>query len=117
MISLLPFGLFALIAPDLFEIVFGKNWRTAGEYAQILTPMFLLRFISNPLSNMFLIAEKQKLELLLQTILLLATGLCFVMGLMFEDIVLTICLISAINTLMYAIMALMSLKFAKGIVK
>jgi hypothetical protein len=48
---------------------------------------------------------------------LLATGLCFVMGLMFEDIVLTICLISAINTLMYAIMALMSLKFAKGIVK
>ena len=117
MISLLPFGLFALIAPDLFEIVFGKNWRIAGEYAQILTPMFLLRFISNPLSNMFLIAEKQKLELLLQTILLLATGLCFVTGLMFEDIVLTICLISAINTLMYAIMALMSLKFAKGIVK
>ena len=117
MMSLLPFGLFALIAPDLFEIVFGKNWRIAGEYAQILTPMFLLRFISNPLSNMFLIAEKQKLELLLQTILLLATVLCFVMGLIFEDIILTICLISAINTLMYAIMALMSLKFAKGIVK
>jgi O-antigen/teichoic acid export membrane protein len=117
MISLLPFGLFAIIAPDLFEIIFGKNWRIAGEYAQILTPMFLLKFISNPLSNMFLVAEKQKLELLLQTILLVATVLCFFMGLMFNDIILTICLISAVNTLMYGIMALMSFKFAKGIVK
>lgn len=117
MISLLPFGLFAIIAPDLFEIIFGKNWRIAGEYAQILTPMFLLKFISNPLSNMFLVAEKQKLELLLQTILLVATVLCFFVGLMFNDIILTICLISAVNTLMYGIMALMSFKFAKGIVK
>ncbi len=69
LISAPPFIVFIFIAPDLFALIFGESWRVAGEYAQALTPMFLLQFIANPLSNMFIIAEKQKHELILQIIM------------------------------------------------
>jgi len=113
-ISVLPFGVFIFIAPDLFAIVFGENWREAGSYAQILTPMFILQFITSPLSVMFLIAEKQKLDLLWQSGLLVATGAAFLVGYAFKDVVITITLFSAAYTLMYSINGLMTWKFAKG---
>ena len=114
-ISLLSFGIFIFIAPDLFAIIFGESWRVAGEYSQILTPMFLLRFISNPLSNMFVIAEKQKIELFLQIGLLFAVGSSFLIGYIFEDDILAIFLLSTANTLIYSINTLLTWKFAKGL--
>ena len=113
-ISVLPFGVFVFIAPDLFAIVFGENWREAGFYAQILTPMFILQFITSPLSVMFLIAEKQKLDLFWQSGLLVTTGTAFLVGYAFKDVVITITLFSAAYTLMYSINGLMTWKFAKG---
>ena len=76
--------------------------------------MFFLRFIANPLSNMFIIAEKQKMELLLQTILFLSICCSFILGFIFEDIILTFALFSAANCLIYLIKMLMSWEFAKG---
>ena len=115
LISLMPFGIFIFVAPDLFALVFGEDWREAGIYAQILTPMFLLQFITNPLSAMFLIVEKQKLDLLWQSCLLTMTGAAFLIGYVFRDVILTITLFSAAYTLMYTINGLITWKFAKGI--
>ena len=47
------------IIEDLFILVFGEPWREAGVYAQILILPLFFRFITNPLSFMFYIAEKQ----------------------------------------------------------
>lgn len=80
MISSIPFGVFFCTAPDLFAIIFGENWSEAGKYAQILTPMFFLQFISNPMSNMYLIAEKQKKDLYLNVILFIVTLLPFILA-------------------------------------
>ncbi len=113
-ISVLPFAVFIFIAPDLFAIVFGENWREAGFYAQILTPMFFLQFVTGPLSNMFMIAEKQKLDLFWQTCLLIATGLAFIVGYASKDVMTTIIFFSAAYTLMYSINGVMTWKFAKG---
>ena len=63
------FLIFIFLAPDLFALVFGENWRVAGEYAQIMTPLFWLSFVVSPLSVMFIIAEKQNLDLVIQIIL------------------------------------------------
>lgn len=57
-ISILPFTIFYFIAPDLFSFVFGENWKVAGEYAQILTPMFFIKFITMPISSVALFANK-----------------------------------------------------------
>ena len=71
---MLPFTILLLFSPLLFEFIFGKEWRIAGEYAQIMTPMFFLQFFVSPLSNMFYVAEKQKIDLIIQCFLFL--GLC-----------------------------------------
>ncbi len=44
-LGLVPFAIFAALAPAVFEIVFGGPWRVAGEYARILTPQFFFAFV------------------------------------------------------------------------
>ena len=56
-----------LIAPYVCEWFFGEGWRVAGEYVQILVPMFAMRFIASPLSLGIIIRQKNHMELLLQT--------------------------------------------------
>lgn len=71
-----PFIVLAITAPYLFALLFGEKWRISGEYAQLMSPMYFLRFISNPLSNVTIIAQKYKYELYWQIglfILLAAT--------------------------------------------
>lgn len=80
----MPLGvLFFFIAPDLFAIIFGANWRIAGEYARILTPLFLLSFIVSPLSVMFMIAEKQEYDLIIQVLLVTCSALGLASGYFF----------------------------------
>lgn len=80
LIGTLPFVIFYFSAPMLFSFVFGSEWVTAGIYTQILIPMFYLQFITRPLSNMFIIAEKQHYDLLLQIYLLLSVLIALFIG-------------------------------------
>lgn len=60
---LLSFPIFLIVmvfGPDLFELVFGSDWREAGEYARIMSPWLFLNFIASPLSNLPLILNKQR---------------------------------------------------------
>lgn len=111
-ISLVPFGAFVFIAPDLFAIVFGKNWRQAGEYAQILMPMFFLQFVASPLSVLFIVAEKQKEDLLMQIVLLSGIILSFFLT---KDIGLVLVFISVTYSSVYFWVIYKTHKFSKGI--
>lgn len=62
-----------IFATDLFAWVFGEPWRAAGEFAQILAPLYFLNFIASPLSYVFYVAGKQKIDLIWQIALLLMT--------------------------------------------
>jgi O-antigen/teichoic acid export membrane protein len=66
LVSIIPFAILGFAAPVLFEVIFGSQWEVAGGYVQIMTIMFFLSFIVSPLSSMFIIAEKQKLDLIIQ---------------------------------------------------
>ncbi len=114
-ISAIPFLIFYFVAPDLFSFVFGKNWRVAGEYAQILTPMFFLQFISSPLSSMFMIAEKQKLDLYWQIYLLTSMLLAIFVGeYIFNSVEGTLLLFSFAYSSACLISVYMSYKFSGG---
>ena len=76
-LSIIPSVIIYIYSVDIFVIVFGEQWKIAGEYAQVLVPMLFLRFISNPLSFMFYIGEKQPLNLLLQFTTLIAVSIIF----------------------------------------
>lgn len=67
------------ILPLIFAVAFGEKWRIAGEYAQIILPIFGFRFISAALSNTNNVFEKQGVALLWQ-IALLALSLSVLFG-------------------------------------
>jgi O-antigen/teichoic acid export membrane protein len=70
-IGLPSFGILFFIVEDLFAFVFGEEWRIAGTYAEILIPLFLIRFVSSTVSIIMTMFEKQKLSLYINVILLI----------------------------------------------
>lgn len=54
-----------LIAPNAFSIIFGEEWRRAGEIATWLTLWLAAQFIASPVSMVMHICNKQKVMLLL----------------------------------------------------
>lgn len=59
-ISIIPLLLFLFLAPWLFTILFGEEWVTAGRIAQVLSIMYLAKFVISPLTYVYYIADKQK---------------------------------------------------------
>ena len=62
-----------LYSEELFTFAFGETWALSGTIAIWMLPMFLLRFVSSPLSYMFYLANKQSIDLVWQITLLLMT--------------------------------------------
>jgi len=73
LLALFPSLLLFLFAPPLFSWIFGADWRPAGEFARVLAPLCFFNFIASPLSYVFFIAGKQKMELGWQIALFLMT--------------------------------------------
>lgn len=76
-LALVPMTVVAWLAPDLFAIVFGADWRAAGDMARLLAPLYFLRFVASPLSYVLYIAGKQRFDLLWQMALLSITAAAF----------------------------------------
>lgn len=110
LLSLFPSVIFFFFAPDLFAFTFGENWRESGIYAQILTPVFFLRFLTSPLSAMFMIAEKQKLDLIWQIGLFSLALISLVFGDHYDDVYLALGLFSASYSLMFIINLILSFR-------
>jgi len=69
------------ILPLLFSFAFGEKWQVGGEYAQLVLPIFIFRFVSGVLSTTNSIFEKQALSLLWQIgLLLLSIGTLLITG-------------------------------------
>lgn len=66
-----------LFSPALFAWAFGENWRPAGELASLLAPLCFLNFIASPLSYVFFVSGKQKMDLYWQVALFAMTVLAF----------------------------------------
>ena len=114
-IGTLPFFIGYFIIRDLFAFVFGSEWAIAGEFAQIMMPMFFLQFVVSPLSIVFVIAEKQKYDLLLQVFLLITVVLAFLAGSYFyQDVRYCIKLFTIAYCSKYLIEFAMAYKFSLG---
>jgi len=103
-----------IFSPKLFPFIFGSNWKDAGIYAQILTPLFFIRFVVSPLSYVLYIAEKIKYDLVWQTALLIVTAVSLYIGIHFGSPKLSILLFSVSYSIMYGLYFLLSYKFAKS---
>ncbi len=70
----------ALFGPDLFAVVFGETWRTAGEFARLLSPWLLLAAVAPPLTRVFDVTERQRSELAVGVWTAVLVGLGLVAG-------------------------------------
>jgi O-antigen/teichoic acid export membrane protein len=54
----------ALAGPEIFAFVFGGAWHEAGQIVQILTPLYLARFVVMPVSQALNVFRRQHLHLI-----------------------------------------------------
>ncbi|MBI5667688.1 MAG: oligosaccharide flippase family protein [Chloroflexi bacterium] len=83
LLGLVPSLFLLLTGAPLFGWVFGEEWRTAGLYAQILAPMFLVQVVVSSLSQVMTVLERQSVQLVwdLARLVLLAVVLVGAAGL------------------------------------
>lgn len=80
LLSLIPFLSISVLAPELFQIAFGSEWRVAGTYAQVMIPWLWFRFLVSPLSTVTLVYKRNRLGLLLQGVLVTLTAVVVLVG-------------------------------------
>lgn len=86
----------------IFALVFGEEWRIAGEYSRILIPLIMVRFITAPLSVSLSVFERQKISLFWQIGLLVISLIIFGLVMYFGwDMITFMILTSSILTLYY----------------
>ena len=115
LISVIPFSILFFIAPDLFNFVFGEKWRITGEYVQIMIPMFFLQFVSNPLSMLTVIANKQEYDIWWQSMFGIGTLIVlFTTHNLNSNIKDTLICLTIFYSFMYIIMLYITYKLSKN---
>lgn len=101
----------AVLAEELFSLVYGETWRRAGEVATWLLPLFASRFVASPLSYVFYLAQGQSVDLMWQCVLLIMTVAVLVWAPDFESAVMGY----AIGySALYVVYLYLAYRFSKG---
>jgi O-antigen/teichoic acid export membrane protein len=66
-LSVVLFSPIVFFGPELFSIIFGREWVDAGLYAQILVYSVAFKFVISPLSSIFLAIDKIKVSSIWQS--------------------------------------------------
>ncbi|MBV5262131.1 oligosaccharide flippase family protein [Synechococcus moorigangaii CMS01] len=86
LLSIPGLTLMALLAPVVFALVFGEEWRRAGILLQWMTPWFILQFLSSPVSLILHVTNRQRTAAVLHVCgLVLRTGMVLAAGLWMTD--------------------------------
>lgn len=111
-LSIVPFSILFFSAPFLFEFIFGDDWSIAGEYAQILIPLYFFQFITTPITHMPLFAEKHLTDFLWQLTLFFLVILIFVIGFFIKDLKSIFIMFAAVYVFMYSCAFIISYKLS-----
>ena len=114
LISVVPFILLFFLAPRLVPIIFGSQWIEAGVYIQALTLMYFFKFTVSPLSYVIIIAEKQKLNLIFQILLLILSIGSIGYGIYIQSPLIGVVLYSISYSIIYLIYLIISYKLSKN---
>jgi O-antigen/teichoic acid export membrane protein len=112
-IGVVSYSFLFYFGDELFAFVFGESWRIAGEYAQIMSISLIFIFISAPLSNLYIVFEKQKKAFYFYTILLFARIGLFILSWKLEfDSFKLLSLFTLIDVVYYSIYIYYSFKMS-----
>ena len=91
-LGFVPILLIAVVAPDLFKIVFGAEWVIAGEYVRWLSVFMLLIFVSSPISSVYSVMERQREGLIIYIFVFSIRLTVLIIGGMKRDALFTVAL-------------------------
>jgi teichuronic acid exporter len=113
--SIIPFSLLFLFGPTIFRFFFGDNWEMAGRISQVMAPLFFFRFVVSPLTYVFFVAHKQKIDLFLHTCMLLGSAVVFFINIILEtDVLILLLSYTIFYVFIYCVYFFMSLKYSKA---
>jgi O-antigen/teichoic acid export membrane protein len=96
------------------DIIFGQNWTDVGLYSRILIPWLFFGFLSNPITPLILILNKQKTMVVFDAFLLVFRFLALFLGYYFyNSIVIALILFSGIGMLFNILIFIYLLKTSK----
>ncbi|MBM4318506.1 MAG: lipopolysaccharide biosynthesis protein [Deltaproteobacteria bacterium] len=102
--GLTPVLLLTISGPELFAVVFGRQWLEAGRYLQWLGPWVLLVLISSPMSQLFTILEKLGPFFVFNVVLLLTRFASLAVGGLLGDPLLAIALYGVTGALAWLLL-------------
>jgi O-antigen/teichoic acid export membrane protein len=98
--------LLTLIGEELFVVVFGEAWATAGLYTAIMSIYMFFNFIASPLSQLISVLEKQEIGLVVNIALLFSRVLALWIGGMSGNDISAIVLFSVSGVIVYGAFSL-----------
>lgn len=94
--------------------LFGEVWADVGLYARILIPWLFLAFLSNPLTSLIIILNKQKTIVVFDTLLLIFRFIGLFIGYYFyKNIVISLILFSGVGAIFNILIFVYLLKASK----
>lgn len=90
-----------IAGPWLFQLVFGEQWRPAGEYVQILAPMIMIRFVVGPLTAITLRAGRAGLDTMIQLLFLASSAIAVGIGAWTHSFTMTLVAFTVLQSLVY----------------
>ncbi|MCP3029530.1 lipopolysaccharide biosynthesis protein [Halobacillus sp. A5] len=113
-VGMLPFGLLVIIGPSLFEVVFGKEWVIAGEFARWLSIEFYFLLISRPSIKALPVLSAQRFHLFFTTTMLFLKAISLFCGYyFFENEIIAVAFLAIIGGLMYFSLIIFTLTICK----
>lgn len=89
-----------IIISFYLDFLFGDNWVDAGLYARILIPWLFFAFLSNPITSLIIILNKQKTILVFDVVLLIFRFVALYLGYYFyNDIIISLMLFSGVGAI------------------
>jgi O-antigen/teichoic acid export membrane protein len=96
------------------DFLFGENWTNVGLYSRILIPWLFFGFLSNPITPLIIILNKQKTMVVFDTFLLIFRFLALFLGYYFyQNIIISLVLFSVVGMLFNILIFIYLLKTSK----
>lgn len=103
--------------PLLFRVAFGPQWEEAGFYVQLLSPLIFVRFVVSPLSVLLLLANRQRLDTVLQGLFVLAAFVAVGIGAWAGSFVEMVVALTTLQVAIYGLYLVVSYRLANGMVR
>jgi O-antigen/teichoic acid export membrane protein len=114
-VGAIPAAFLVAFSPGLFSAIFGEEWTQSGTFAQLLAVAYLAQFAVTPAGQMFLILERQGLQLVwASSRLALTTGGVALCGLLGAPITTAVAVLGIAQVISYVVLYVLIISAAKA---